>query len=1312
MPAGRTRSGLSVFSLTALTVLLQCWTPALGVSLSGVLGLDGETKQHVEQKIKPAADLLQVVITPSHGEIQVGESKRFRCEVVGGAVNIDWIAPNGEKIQEKHRNVRVHRHDRTSSSLTIHAARTEDAGAYTCVAENTETAAQASVDLEVLLKRVRRGPAKEGREKRQKDPKPSKKPKGPKPTKKPKGEKTTKKPKGEKKKKGKKNKEIITTTTTTTTTLPPTTTTLPPTTTPLIVYDEEFFDPGLDEYWDEVYTTEQAPAVVTDSPTERPTEADIDFPTDFPTDIIPDVEEYPNPYPDSDDDYWLVGETKPTEPVISVTGKDGDYWDATYEEPENLPFPDGKEVSPTDGDWTYSATDEPTIPPYDKWYEEYEYGPEKRLEEEEEERERARKRQEEREREQRRLEEEEERDRRINRPPPRVYKEPKICPPLGMESHRVDADQLLTSSMSHHRYGPHRARLNIQASGDEDDMNGGAWCGNQDDKVHWIELDARTLTEFTGVITQGRDDPIENDYVTSYYVAFSNDSREWTVLHDGYSEWLFFGNNDKHSPAMSQFVEPVVARYIRILPQSWNGTMCMRMEVMGCPLPDPLSQYQSQNEVISKDDLDYRHHSYEDMEKFMKSVSDECPDITRLYSLGNSSNGRELYAMEISDKPGIHEIGEPEFRYTAGYHGNEALGRELLLLLTQYLCREYKDGNPRVRRLVDGTRIHLVPSVNPDGHVKAFERGSELGSWTVGHWTEDGADIFQNFPDLTSMFWDAEDKGMVPKLTPNHHVPIPDGYLAENGPVVVETRALISWMESHSFVLGANLQGGERMVTYPFDMRRLTKESEEREKRLHPRANRYKRQYEEEEEEPNPYLHIGYHQESYGYNPDPHGYNQENYGYHQENYGYHQENQGYHQEHQGYHQENQGYHQEHQEYHQENQEYHQENQGYHQENQGYYPEGHSEGYHEGYQEGYQESYPEGYREGADGDGDAEEEIRMVEDQSLFRWLAISYASTHRTMTNTFRGGCHTDDPTRGLGIVNRAKWKPIPGSMNDFSYLHTNCFELSIFLGCDKFPHQSELQREWEHNREALLTLMEQVHRGVKGVVSDKDGKPIRNASVSVEGVNHDVTTGEAGDYFRLLNPGEYRVTVRAYGYSSQTRMCVVGFEPGATLCNFELSKSNWDRIMEILALHGDKPIRVLNPGKGHPHMPRGGRRRVGSSGVDIRNKISRTDIARAHRRRQWLRRQRLKQLLAAQMTTTTLPPTTTTPTTTPTTTIPPTTESTTLWFDYGPVEEITKENTTQPELEITDSLDYNYNYNDSYNYTDSYNYSSKTEDY
>lgn len=136
--------------------------------------------------------------------------------------------------------------------------------------------------------------------------------------------------------------------------------------------------------------------------------------------------------------------------------------------------------------------------------------------------------------------------------------------------------------------------------------------------------------------------------------------------------------------------------------------------------------------------------------QLMKVVNEMCPNITRIYNIGKSHSGLKLYAFEISDNPGEHEIGElgfnatldwgdalfsllllllyvtyqpgePEFRYTAGSHGNEVLGRELLLLLMQFMCLEYLSGNERVRHLVEETRIHLVPSVNPDGYEKAFE---------------------------------------------------------------------------------------------------------------------------------------------------------------------------------------------------------------------------------------------------------------------------------------------------------------------------------------------------------------------------------------------------------------------------------------------------------------------------------------------------------------------------------------------------------------------------------------------------------------
>uniref|UniRef100_A0ABI7XCA9 AE binding protein 1 n=1 Tax=Felis catus TaxID=9685 RepID=A0ABI7XCA9_FELCA len=675
------------------------------------------------------------------------------------------------------------------------------------------------------------------------------------------------------------------------------------------------------------------------------------------------------------------------------------------------------------------------------------------------------------------------------------------CPPIGMESHRIEDNQIRASSMLRHGLGAQRGRLNIQAGATEDDYYDGAWCAEDDAQTQWIEVDTRRTTKFTGVITQGRDSSIHDDFVTSFFVGFSNDSQTWTMYTNGYEEMTFHGNVDKDTPVLSELPEPVVARFIRVYPLTWNGSLCMRLEVLGCPM-SPVHSYYTQNEVVTTDNLDFRHHSYKDMRQLMKVVNEECPTITRTYSLGKSSRGLKIYAMEISDNPGDHELGEPEFRYTAGIHGNEVLGRELLLLLMQYLCREYRDGNPRVRSLVQDTRIHLVPSLNPDGYEVAAQMGSEFGNWAMGLWTEEGFDIYEDFPDLNSVLWGAEERKWVPYRVPNNNLPIPERYLSPDATVSTEVRAIIAWMEKNPFVLGANLNGGERLVSYPYDMARTPT---------------------------------------------------------------------------------------------------------------------------------QEQLLAAAMAAARGeDEDEVSEAQETPDHAIFRWLAISYASAHLTMTEPYRGGCQAQDYTSGMGIVNGAKWNPRSGTINDFSYLHTNCLELSIYLGCDKFPHESELPQEWENNKEALLTFMEQVHRGIKGVVTDEQGIPIANATISVSGINHGVKTAGGGDYWRILNPGEYRVTAHAEGYTPSAKTCNVDYDIGATQCNFILARSNWKRIREIMAMNGNRPIPHIDPSR--PMTPQ-------------QRRLQRRRLQYRLRMREQMRLRRLNATLgpttpAAPTPVTTLPPT------------------------------------------------------------------------
>ena len=49
------------------------------------------------------------------------------------------------------------------------------------------------------------------------------------------------------------------------------------------------------------------------------------------------------------------------------------------------------------------------------------------------------------------------------------------------------------------------------------------------------------------------------------------------------------------------------------------------------------------------------------------------------------------------------------------------------------------------------------------------------------------------------------------------------------------------------------------------------------------------------------------------------------------------------------------------------------------------------------------------------------------------------------------------------------------GGMQDWNYLHTNCFELTIEVSCTKFPQENKLESFWKENENALLVFMAQV---------------------------------------------------------------------------------------------------------------------------------------------------------------------------------------------------------------------------------------------
>ncbi|NXP55220.1 CPXM2 protein, partial [Heliornis fulica] len=187
---------------------------------------------------------------------------------------------------------------------------------------------------------------------------------------------------------------------------------------------------------------------------------------------------------------------------------------------------------------------------------------------------------------------------------------------------------------------------------------------------------------------------------------------------------------------------------------------------------DPNNYYHRRNEMTTTDNLDFKHHNYKEMRQVGKEAEKVQFLLQPIYvEIIHSGSILMLHCLTMCL---FFFFCEPEFRYIAGAHGNEVLGRELILLLMQFMCQEYLAGNPRIVHLIEDTRIHLLPSVNPDGYDKAYKVGSELGGWSLGRWTQDGIDINNNFPDLNSLLWESEDQKKSKRKVPNHHIPIPD----------------------------------------------------------------------------------------------------------------------------------------------------------------------------------------------------------------------------------------------------------------------------------------------------------------------------------------------------------------------------------------------------------------------------------------------------------------------------------------------------------------------------------------------------------
>lgn len=205
--------------------------------------------------------------------------------------------------------------------------------------------------------------------------------------------------------------------------------------------------------------------------------------------------------------------------------------------------------------------------------------------------------------------------------------------------------------------------------------------------------------------------------------------------------------------------------------------------------PPGLGQYLKNTEIPHKSLPDIRssilggYPTPEEIERELKSIVAAYPSIAKLYSIGQSHLGRQLWVMKLTLNPETDDQADPrpQFKYIANMHGDEIVGRELMILFIKDLLQNYgKDS--QATQILNNLQLHILVSMNPDGAARG-RRGNGTG-----------VDLNRNFPDFSTQDNQNSIKGRAP-----------------------ETQAVMQWQASHRFGLSANFHGGAEVVNYPWD---------------------------------------------------------------------------------------------------------------------------------------------------------------------------------------------------------------------------------------------------------------------------------------------------------------------------------------------------------------------------------------------------------------------------------------------------------------------------------------------------------------
>lgn len=228
--------------------------------------------------------------------------------------------------------------------------------------------------------------------------------------------------------------------------------------------------------------------------------------------------------------------------------------------------------------------------------------------------------------------------------------------------------------------------------------------------------------------------------------------------------------------------------------------------------------YQSRLYNISSRDFDYGsmggYYTHDEIVEHLEDLSSEYPHIvSELQVLGETLEGRLVYAVKLSDNPNIDE-NEPEVLYTGLHHSREPMSYMNLFYYMYWLVENY-NSDAEATALLDNRELWFIPMVNPDGLVYnqqiapnggGMQRKNhrETCSYNDDQYDWDGIDLNRNY----GFQWGYDDEGSSPD-------PCSQTYRGTAPFSEPETQMVRDFVEAHDFPIALNYHSYGNLLIHP-----------------------------------------------------------------------------------------------------------------------------------------------------------------------------------------------------------------------------------------------------------------------------------------------------------------------------------------------------------------------------------------------------------------------------------------------------------------------------------------------------------------